>query len=676
MANWISSKLKAAETILQQIDQQAAESLRKNEKSQTHDEVFETPTKSGSPISLKDQLKKKTHEGSDYDGGSQRSSFEQSPSSLSNSKAFFKPDQPKERTGQTSQSLTQQKPTLTDSDWTKLLSTPNPGTSTSKARTTNGTSMARGLKKDGKRHGNSGSNLLTSGGKKSERSTDDAIESRGRLLRKPNEKPKDGENSSSSGFGMQTDSKTFDGGHVEHADATQDISIKPKHKESENDVNSEPPPPKDSRRSLDKTLQEAMPNVGKTDGRGSSRAAIWGKQMKREVSRGTVSEDLQRKDSSLLSVETESDSDSDSSTDSEREREREERRRRREKIFAEKVAAKAVGAIKERENVVARLEGEKQSLEKILEERAKQQAQEASELQTTTMETMEAVELEKQKHNNTRMEVLARLARLETANADLARSLAAGQKKLETQIDQVAELREHVELKESALEELKRKISNIHQSGQYLNEIAAASGGSRFEHEMLEAECSLLTDKIGRLQDKADKLGDDIEMMRKEIEEPTEVEIELNRRLNQLTDHLIQKQSQVEALSSEKATLFFRIEAVSKLLEENNAMSTSEASSKDLEAGEWKFSESKLRPSLQEKIRSGKEHLGWMVRQMNAIFVSGAVFLRRNPTAKIWAAVYVICLHLWVLYILFSHSNESSSEGKSGAVISLENFAK
>lgn len=29
------------------------------------------------------------------------------------------------------------------------------------------------------------------------------------------------------------------------------------------------------------------------------------------------------------------------------------------------------------------------------------------------METMEAVELEKQKHNNTRMEVLARLAKLE-----------------------------------------------------------------------------------------------------------------------------------------------------------------------------------------------------------------------------------------------------------------------
>jgi hypothetical protein len=33
-------------------------------------------------------------------------------------------------------------------------------------------------------------------------------------------------------------------------------------------------------------------------------------------------------------------------------------------------------------------------------------------------------------------------------------------------------------------------------------------------------------------------------MTRKEMEDPTEVEIELKRRLGQLTDHLIQKQAQ------------------------------------------------------------------------------------------------------------------------------------
>ncbi|CDY19195.1 BnaC05g13960D [Brassica napus] len=510
MANWISSKLKAAETILQQIDQQAAESLRKDDKPETHEEVFETSSKSSSPVSLKDQLRKKTYDGSDSGGGSQRNSTEQKPSYLSSSKNLRKSDQSREKTTSSPlQSLKQEKPTtLTDADWTELLSAPsNQGTSTPKPRTPRGASVIRGLKKDVKRQGNGGKSPSVSDAKRSE-----------------------------------------------------------------------------------------------------------------------------------------------------------------------KTSTKAVAVIKERENMVARLEGEKESLEKVVEERAKQQAQEAAELQTNMMETLEAADLEKQKHNNTRMEVFSRLAGLEAANAELTRSLAAGQKKLEAQIDQVAVLREQVELKESALEGLKRKTSNIRGSGNLVNKLDA-SRGDMFEHQMLEAEISLLTDKIGWLQDKANKLEADINTMRKELEEPTEVEIELKRRLDQLTDHLIQKQSQVEALSSEKATISFRIEAVSRLIEENKGMSATEASSQDLEAGEWKLSGSKFKPAFQDKIRSGKRHLGWLVMQLNAIFVSGTVFLRRNPTAKVWALVYLVCLHLWVLYILLSHSSDSSSsELRSGAVISLENF--
>ncbi|KAL9306534.1 Golgin candidate 2 [Arabidopsis thaliana] len=533
MANWISSKLKAAETILQQLDQQAADSLRKDEKSETHDEVFETSPKSeSSPVSLKDQLRKKTYEGSDSGSGSQRNSTEQKPSYLSSSKKVRKPDQSHERTSAPSQSLTQDNTKLTDNDWTELLSTPNQRTSTSTPRSPGGTSAIRGLKKDGKRHGNLGKNPLVSDGKKS--SSSNVVNSRGRPQKQTNKEPSDKEVSSPSDADMK------------NRNAPRDIFVNSTHKESEKDVSGKTPPLDDSRRSANETLpRETSPSVGKRDGRESRRSSVWGKQVREEVSQSNVSDGLTRKESSLSSDESESDYESDSSTDSERERQREERRRRRERVFAEKVATKAVAVIKERENMVARLEGEKLSLEKIVEERAKQQAQEAAELQTNMMETLEAADLEKQKHNNTRMEVLTRLAGLEAENAELTRSLAAGQKKLETQIDQVAVLKQQVELKESTLEELKRNTFNIGGRGTTLKQLDT-SRGDKFEHQMLEAEISLLTDKIGRLQDKATKLEADIEMMRKELEEPTEVEIELKRRLNQLTDHLIQKQSQVD----------------------------------------------------------------------------------------------------------------------------------
>lgn len=94
----------------------------------------------------------------------------------------------------------------------------------------------------------------------------------------------------------------------------------------------------------------------------------------------------------------------------------------------------------------------------------------------------------------------------------------------------------------------------------------------------------------------------------------------------------------------------------------------------DLESGLWELSNSKLRPLFEERMRSGQQHLGSLIRQLDSIFCAGMVFLRRNPTAKILSVVYLVSLHLWVIYILMSHA--PVSEDSTGAVISLENINK
>ncbi|RDX79135.1 Golgin candidate 2 [Mucuna pruriens] len=118
------------------------------------------------------------------------------------------------------------------------------------------------------------------------------------------------------------------------------------------------------------------------------------------------------------------------------------------------------------------------------------------------------------------------------------------------------------------------------------------SKGVEFEQEILEAENSLINDEVAQLREKARKREADIEITRKEKEEPTEIEVELKRRLQQMTDHLIviQKQAKVESLSAEKASLIFRIEAVSRLQDENMSASGAtnmkpSSSSCDLESG-------------------------------------------------------------------------------------------
>ncbi|WCJ42063.1 golgin candidate 2 [Euphorbia peplus] len=715
MANWISSKLKVAETFLEQIDQQAAGSLKKEDLIGSDDLKLNLPPKEagGGTVPLKDQLKRKTSvETNGYDG---KSKMDHKVSSFSNDKinvgdgyigksktdhkvSSFSNDKINGGDGYIGKSKTDHKgssfsndkinvgdggkgvtvrnvlgldsnvpnskpkPTLSESDWTELLSSP-----VQSRGSLNRSNGGGGVRRDGRKVGISRSNSsvqerkrnLSGGGVKSKKEVDVSLGNNG-----------NGDGSSSSGRSSSVElhgdgkvreemnDKDSGGGKMENE--SNDGESKNVSEEVHGRMGN-------SRSSVEMaSVSEKVERVsdGKKGVRNAYdrlRSTMKGKRESGYGLRSSVSDDT-KKGFSTSDEGSDSDSESVSTSDSEDEQERE----RREKILAEKAAARAVEAIKERENMVARLEGEKQSLEKILEERAKQQAQEASELQTTMMETMDAVETEKQKHKNTRMEALTRMATLEIANADLAKALATAQKNLQVENNRLAELRQQFESKEVAHEELRRKIFKTHHAGTYIKQ-AVAGKGADFEREILEAEYSFITDKIGKLEDKAKELEAYIEMTRKDMEDPTEVEIELKRRLAQLTDHLIQKQAQVEVLSSEKATLFFRIETVSRSLEENNT------NSEDPESAAYEKTHSKFRPLFEEKLRSGKKHLGSLVRQLDAIFMAGAIFVRRNPAAKLWSIIYLVCLHFWVIYILMSNS-EVSDEASSGAIISLANI--
>ncbi|KAL1554750.1 golgin candidate 2-like [Salvia divinorum] len=684
MAHWISSKLKAAETLLQQIDQQAAESLKKNEKETVDDQlVVETSSKTPETKSLiKDQLKKKSAENVLSQSISPGHNRDLNAFSISNSDVNKNVEAGRSLNLNSKPNLN---PGLTDSDWTELLSVPDKKAVSGAGVTSQGSNrvlVTRPLKKNGKKAGNSGQglNLSVVDGRTEKVGNNEVLKS----SRKSNV----GSESNTSADSNERTSVVGDatprtlsfqsvssGGESNERDnmltpifGTKNLGIT----EGVNDIvdveklillNDNDHSSQMTSVSLDKKLDTEV----ERNGSDRPEMAIGGTISSKIGSRGSSS----KKKVLPLPSEVDSNSETDtSSSDSESEREREERRKRKQQILAEKAAAKAIEAIKERENMVARLEGEKQSLEKMFEERAIQQVQEASDLQTTMMETMDAVELEKQKHNNTRMEALARLAKLESLNADLARSFANVQKSLEVEADRIAELRHQIHMKEATLEDLRREISNAHQNGDALR----ASKGVEFEMEMLEAEYSFVTDKVARMQTQAKTLETSIETTRREIEDPSEVEIELKRRLSQLTDHLIQKQAQVETLSSEKAMLLLKIEAVSKLLDEHGPADFPSTSSRDeLDQGAWHLSNSKLRSLLKGRMQSGQHQFGSLVRQLDSLFCTGAVFLRRNSTARAWSLVYLACLHLWVVYILMSHS-PVTDDTRSSAVISLENI--
>ncbi|KAH7679729.1 hypothetical protein IHE45_06G077800 [Dioscorea alata] len=607
MAGWISSKLKVAENLLQQIDQQAAESLRKNERIQSsssslrEEEIFK---KIESSLPLKHQLPKK------------------SPPSPSPSPSLSPSPAPEL---QPRRSSVADGDGDGDGDWTKLLSSPKPINPVARPSLRSG--MATSYK-GSKRPGVSASGVEK--GIPKPGITADLVPADGNLKSVPLSVP-----ASSSDSTLRV------------------LDAAGKHQEEGNYV-----------------------DVGQEDGSGVVGSSS-------EVVQSSGTQDMSARSPSESGEGSDVESDSGSTSDSEEENQRrEEMRKRREQMIMKKAAAAAAMAIQEREDVVAKLEGEKQSLEKILEDRERKQAQEATELQTSMIETLEAVEIEKQKHNSTRMEALACLAKLETTNVELAKSLATTQWNLEVEVNNVAKLRQEVEMKELAQEEYKRRLSVVHQG--YPSNQIESSKRDEIEQEILDAEYSFICDKIAKLKEKAKKLEENIELTKSEMMHPTEIEVELKKRLSQLTDHLIQKQTQVEALSAEKATLLFRIEATSRMLDENgvslhapdaaNNSGTGFADSfsrVDLETGTLLPSTTASKPALHDKIRSRRQQLQSVMYQLDAIFVSGTIFLKRNPIAKSLSILYLFFLHLWVMYILMSHSQVSES-ASHGALLSLD----
>eukprot|EP00249_Psilotum_nudum_P017115 c26168_g1_i1 orf=260-2980(-) len=396
----------------------------------------------------------------------------------------------------------------------------------------------------------------------------------------------------------------------------------------------------------------------------------------------------------LYGSETESNSDSTSASDSGYEDIEQHKLAQRKWATKRKAlaAVAAAAAIKERKDFVEKLEKEKELLERTLAEHENHRAREAAELCTSTMEVIQALELEKQQHSLTRMKALGRESQLENENAVLAKCLAAVQRSLEEQISQVAVSRNFVEDKEITRADLERKISQIRHSlwsSQHIQEADLSSNTALDEVSFMEEQAGLWR-MIEQCQIKVKELEQRIGDLKTVQHSPTDAEIELEKRLAQLTDQLIQKQAQVEALSTEKATLVFRLEALSNALQEERSVTLSRAlrsgrgnrtssdwiSVDDLEYGFNRSLNSKNKFVLPNSDKvytfnasaSGHPILS-LLRQIDALLSAGVFYIQRHRWAQAFALAYLLSLHLWVVFVLFMQSKADKDVDSQALVL-------
>lgn len=292
------------------------------------------------------------------------------------------------------------KSAVNDGDWTELLGSSNEIASPSAANRSTGASGIHAAKSNSRRPGSVSSNSLSSELKRNQRSNSNKVSRssvRSSSLRdsKVNGKQTDGEDTDSAGMNLKADSENP--GKLVERQSSDPGDIRRRFMQPVTDEENVGDGWQLNLKQVDDFSEPLVTNgsaeidldKGHSDVSSKSRGALDGNKNGLKSNRGSgdksnvvMKENIARDIKNIPSGSdvgsesgTESGSTSDSDSEDERQR-REERRRRREKILAEKAAAKAAEAIRERENVIARLEGEKQSLEKIIEERAKQQAEE------------------------------------------------------------------------------------------------------------------------------------------------------------------------------------------------------------------------------------------------------------------------------------------------------------
>lgn len=143
---------------------------------------------------------------------------------------------------------------------------------------------------------------------------------------------------------------------------------------------------------------------------------------------------------------------------------------------------------------------------------------------------------------------------------------------------------------------------------------------------------------------------------------------ELESRLHALTENLIQKQTVVEALSTEKNSLVLQLERLEQQLKETQMYGSQHHTvvgvsnnEPDRKFKQNVFVENPFDNSLTRRVKR-------MYGSIDAFSIRLGVFFRRYPVARVFIIVYMLLLHLWVMVVLLTYQPEIHNQHDTKSV--------
>uniref|UniRef100_A0A665W0T0 Golgin subfamily A member 5 n=1 Tax=Echeneis naucrates TaxID=173247 RepID=A0A665W0T0_ECHNA len=322
-----------------------------------------------------------------------------------------------------------------------------------------------------------------------------------------------------------------------------------------------------------------------------------------------------------------------------------ERRAAEEKLRVEDFQQQLKSAKSAAESAKQELQDYKQKASRILQSKEKliSSLKEGSGLDTLDGSGAMAVELEELRHEKElqREEIQKLQGQVHTLRTEIQDLETQALAEAEAWREQQAHLEEQQASQNRVKQEVEAEAERYKQELQYLEE----------EHH--RAKTSLQS----RIKDREDE----IQKLRNQLTNKTlssSSQTELENRLHQLTETLIQKQTMLEALGTEKNSLVFQLEHLEQQLKNAQGgqsggpainMSGLEGSARQRNAPVL-FSDQES-PGVYGKVRKAASTI-------DRFSIRLGIFLRRYPMARVFVILYMAVLHLWVMIVLLTYTPE------------------
>ncbi|XP_036431078.1 golgin subfamily A member 5 [Colossoma macropomum] len=261
------------------------------------------------------------------------------------------------------------------------------------------------------------------------------------------------------------------------------------------------------------------------------------------------------------------------------------------------------------------------------------------------------VELEELRHEKElqKEEIQKLQAQIQTLRLEIQELESQAMVEAESWREQQQEVQEQLAQQSRAKQEVQAELERCKQELQYVEE----------EHHRTK---STLQSRIKDREDEIQKLRN--QLTNKALSNSSQAELE--GRLHQLTETLIQKQTMLEALGTEKSSLIFQLERLEQQLKSVQGGQNS-GPHINMAAMEGPGARQRSTPVLFSDQDSSATGVYGKVRKaastIDRFSIRLGIFLRRYPAARVFVIVYMALLHLWVMIVLLTYTPEMHPQG-------------